>query len=410
MLTLPRGRKVGPAIFDRRHLRLTQWMVGYWSPVLTGATGLQLLDLSGENNHGTLTNMDAPTDWVDSPYGKVIDFDGSNDFVNITANLSSVISSKVFTFAVWIRTSATNTNAYPFAAGNTASDTPYLGFRLDPSGNGQTQFFYRDSAGNFVIPGSGAAINNGQWNQLVAVANGSTLQVHVNGSAYGSASSISSLGAATITRVTIGALGRTTVIVHFAGQIAEACIWSDAMTRSEIQTLHALGPGGLGRRLRDDFLLYQTAIAYSLEASTASYTLTGQPIPLLYGRVLPADTGSLLLSNRTTSLLTSRLLNADQGSYAYSGTDAATLLGRLLDAGAAAYTLDSTAAGFLASRRISADTVAYLASGLDAGFLRSRVLEAGTGQYILVASPINITTGTGGAAPYYYLFLLGGSR
>ena len=383
--------------------------MGAWCPSL-GANGTRLVDRSAYRRDATLSN--GPTYLADT--GKLaISYNGSTQFCNASADLSALISSKVFTFSAWIKTSATNSNAYPFAAGNTASDTPYLGFRLDPTGNGQTQFFYRDNAANSVIPGAGAAVNNGQWNQLVAVANASTLQVYVNGSAYGSASSIATFGASTINRVTIGALGRTTVIVHFAGQIAEACIWSDAMTPSEIQTLHALGPGGLGRRLRDDFLLYETAIAYSLEASTASYSLTGEPIPLLYGRALPADTGNVLLSGQTTSLLTSRLLNADQGFYAYSGTDAATLLGRLLDAGAAAYTLDGTAAGFLASRRISADTVAYLASGLDAGFLRSRVLEAGTGQYVLVASPVNLQTGTpgtGGAAPYYYLFLLGGSR
>ena len=407
MLMLPRGRKVGPAIFDRRNKVLTDGLVRYYSPVLTGPTGLQLLDLSGQDNHCTLTNMDAPTDWVDSPYGKVLDFDGTND--NVPLRADSVLWTMPFSVSVWALARNVTQNLVVFSVGSSTNATPLfiVAFRGDSSGD-PIQIQMRGSNGvNSVCNGSGFVAN--RFYHIVGVfASETSRTVYVDG-VQGQTDTTSHTGT-TLDRVTIGALVRTTSGQFLNGQVAEVGIWDRALTPSEIQTLYALEPGGLGRRLRDDFFLYETAIGYLLEASTASYALTGQPIPLLYGRVLPADTGSVLLSGQTTPLLASRLLNADHGSYAYTGTDAATLLGRLLDAGAAAYTLDGTAAGFLASRRISADTVAYLASGLDAGFLRTRILEAGTGQYVLVASPVNITTGTGGAAPYYYLFLLGGSR
>lgn len=213
--------------------------MGAWCPSL-GASGTRLVDRSVYRRDATLNN--SPTYLADT--GKLsLSYNGSTQFCNASVDLSALISTKVFTFSTWIKTSATNSNAYPFAAGNTASDTPYLGFRLDPTGNGQTQFFYRDGAGNFVIPGSGAAVNNGQWNQLLAVANGSTLQVFVNGSAYGSASSISSLGASTINRVTIGALGRTTVIVHFNGQIDDSRIFNRALTAAEVRQFWIGGRG-----------------------------------------------------------------------------------------------------------------------------------------------------------------------
>jgi len=401
MLMLPRGRKVGPAIFDLRNQELTNGLIGYYSPVLTGPTGTQLLDLSAQDNHSTLTNMDAPTDWVDSPYGTVLDFDGVNDFGS--ASSSQTITTFPFTLETWALLSISSSFNMTLSVGVSNNQYFSIGFQNSASAM-RVCIVGRNTT--FTTAVGGPAVPLGTWNQVVGVFESATSRTaYLNGQVtYNTSTSVPGFSGS---GVRIGSAFST---LFHSGQIASSCIWNRGLTPSEVQSLYRLEPGGLGRRLRDNFLVYQTAIAYSLEASTASYALTGQPIPLLYGRSLPADTGSVLLSGQATPLLTSRLLSADQGSYAYAGTDAATLLGRLLDAGAAAYTLDGTAAGFLAGRRISADTVAYLASGLDAGFLRSRVLEAGTGQYVLVASPVNITTGTGGASPYYYLFLLGGSR
>jgi len=47
-----------------------------------GVTGATLYDVSGRGNHGTLTNMDPATDWVGSPDGWALDFDGSNDHIH----------------------------------------------------------------------------------------------------------------------------------------------------------------------------------------------------------------------------------------------------------------------------------------------------------------------------------------
>jgi hypothetical protein len=56
-------------------------LVGLWAPAL-GPTGNALFDLSGRNNHGTLTNMDPATDWVGSPGGWALDFDGSDGHIH----------------------------------------------------------------------------------------------------------------------------------------------------------------------------------------------------------------------------------------------------------------------------------------------------------------------------------------
>ena len=61
---------------------LWKGLVGAWMPSF-GVTGETLRDVSGNGNDGTLTNMDAASDWVATSKGLALDFDGSNDRVEV---------------------------------------------------------------------------------------------------------------------------------------------------------------------------------------------------------------------------------------------------------------------------------------------------------------------------------------
>ena len=62
-----------------RYASLKQGLVGCWIPSVSGS-GLLLPDLSGRGNNGSLVNMDA-SDWVSGQYGRALDFDGVDDYV-----------------------------------------------------------------------------------------------------------------------------------------------------------------------------------------------------------------------------------------------------------------------------------------------------------------------------------------
>ena len=68
-----------------RYASLRQGLVGCWVPSL-GASGYRLIDRSGNNNHGVLTNMDPGTDWVPSGGKLALDFDGVNNHTTILMN------------------------------------------------------------------------------------------------------------------------------------------------------------------------------------------------------------------------------------------------------------------------------------------------------------------------------------
>ncbi len=223
-------------------------MVDRWCASFTGNTGLQSPSTLGRN-HGVLTNFgnNGNDAYVADPDKLAINFNGSNNSVQVSATYSALISSKIFSLSLWMRTSATNTTTFPFSLGNSASDSAVCGFRMS-TGTGTITFFYRDNAGNFVFPGGPTVVNNGKWNHVVAVANGSTAQLYVNGRADGEAASISSgtsvLGASTINRVTIGALGRISVIAFYSGLLDDAIIFNTALTASEVLFLYEQGRGG----------------------------------------------------------------------------------------------------------------------------------------------------------------------
>ena len=83
------------------HPNLWDGLVGAWMPSF-GVTGETLRDVSGNGNHGTLTNMDAASDWVTTPKGLALDFDGVNDYVNTNSPVVSLDND--FTFLVAVRT------------------------------------------------------------------------------------------------------------------------------------------------------------------------------------------------------------------------------------------------------------------------------------------------------------------
>ena len=69
-----------------------------------GPTGATLRDVSGYRHNGTLTTMDLATDWVVTPLGWALDFDGTNDYVDFQ-DLDHWTESVVdgFTIAGWLK-------------------------------------------------------------------------------------------------------------------------------------------------------------------------------------------------------------------------------------------------------------------------------------------------------------------
>jgi hypothetical protein len=110
---------------------LWKGLVGAWMPSF-GVTGGTLKDVSGNGNDGTLTNMDAASDWVGTSKGLALDFDGVNDYVRMVTPIS--ISSHPFNVSVALK--RFDTTLYPRIF-DISDNTYQFQAVLDIAGNGQ---------------------------------------------------------------------------------------------------------------------------------------------------------------------------------------------------------------------------------------------------------------------------------
>lgn len=229
-------------------LQLERGVVGYWCPMLA-TTGLRLYDRTNRKNHGTLTNMDAASDWVTAKVrntsGRALDFDGVNDRVECGSIQSFAANCS---WAVWFRHTATGSDQCLLTTRNILTGASRNGIALYLRGAGLATV-----DAEFVIGGTrftaSASVNtaNGVWHLAVGRRFGGNCFVDVPG--FGAATSGSS-STATITHEVGVALGlwRDYAVDAFSVRIAEACIWNRAITASEIRTLYRLGPGWFGKR------------------------------------------------------------------------------------------------------------------------------------------------------------------
>jgi hypothetical protein len=226
--------------------------VAAWIPSLdaVGNGTTTLTDLVGSNN-GTLTNMDAATDWVaDTNAGGVraLDLDGVNDYVNVPS-IATLNVPGAITVSSWFNLNATPVDNQGIAA-KWRTATPLNGRQyLLGVGVGSLVFGGISSngtfqAGNFIT--SPSAVSNNVWNHAAMVFTpGVSISLYVNGvSAVSSATAATTIFQGTAP-LTIGHQANLAFPnLHFNGRIDDVRLFDQSLSLAEIQYLYA---GGFGR-------------------------------------------------------------------------------------------------------------------------------------------------------------------
>lgn len=205
-------------------------LVGLWAPIL-GKQGQTLYDWSGLANHGTLVNM-TNDDWIPDKNGWSLDFDGSNDRVNI-GNPDSLNITNEITIEAWIKTTDTNGAIINKDAigGGTRQYAMYF------AGNQLVIIFFNPAT--FVIAPAGVG-NDGKWHHILGRLKGTSFggdgkaYLYIDGKLLGvSAGTLASISS-TGSPLWIG-----NRIDGFAldGQIGKVSIYNRALSDTEISLL-----------------------------------------------------------------------------------------------------------------------------------------------------------------------------
>ena len=235
---------------ESAHPDLWDGVVGYWAPCL-GPTGTRLHDVSRYNNWGTLTNMDPPTDWVidSGQYG--LDFDATNDYVDIGTR-QYLSSGTPATVAWWERITSSGAGYYSrFRLATGARDmcvlrtdqTNYLGIStFNVSTGASKQFAGAPSVASsvsiwrhfaLIMRAGPDATANADWSLVV------------DGVEY--AATAAGVGTVTNANNRIGWDGADN---GANCQIAELMIYSRVLGVNECRRLYQLGRGGMLERRR----------------------------------------------------------------------------------------------------------------------------------------------------------------
>jgi hypothetical protein len=207
------------------------------------ATGALLVDRSGRNNHGALTNMDPATDWVVSGGKGALDFDGLNDYVN--ARIPTLeLSTDSVTLSLWYRNTTGTTGVYAALCSST-NGTPFLIFQASGSA---INLVHRNNAGGDTNT-SGGTWQSVNWKNIVAVSTPSSLTFFSDG--VQTATFSRTAGATTFNQISIGALNRAgSLSNHSVSQQDDIRIYNRALTLGELRQLYQIGRGNMPIRRR----------------------------------------------------------------------------------------------------------------------------------------------------------------
>lgn len=186
-------------------------------------SGNTWFDLSGNNNHGTLTN--GPT-YSSNNKGSIV-FDGTNDYTL----LNSIISTKPFCLSFWARLNTIKNQC--FYSSRTAVGQGISVFALGMSaGSNVIRFDTGDTIHQWNI---GYAIPINVWVSLIFQVTNSTKEFYVNGSFISSVAFTAAITNISPTIATIGAsqISGTTLDNYLAGNIAQVSIYNRSLTSAE---------------------------------------------------------------------------------------------------------------------------------------------------------------------------------
>lgn len=234
-------------------MALTDGIIGCWSPLLRGS-GYLLPDLA-RGNHGVLSNMNAGTDWpgatVRGVHGRVLDFDGVNDYVVTSRGVP--VASAVLSVSLWVYRRDTPTTFPRLIDLSDGTHTVQAVFDMGASGGGRGFFTTKHSQYQAGITGTewGFVPTLQTWEHIAIIFNGaaSITRVWRNGVEQTGAPN-NNIGAAAATNTLVFGVRRDlNAITQLDGQLGEIAIFNRALTAVEFAEIYRQGNGAIGRQL-----------------------------------------------------------------------------------------------------------------------------------------------------------------
>lgn len=171
--------------------------------------------------------LNGTTCWVDGKIGTALEFDGVDDYVNVSDNANLRFGTDDFTIEAWIQKSNTERYQTIIAKGQTAAKE----WSLYQSNSSQVRF-YADN-GNIDLR-STENIDDGIWHHIAIVRDGDNVYLYFDGDLDKTQTGKNNIDLSTIKNITIGASAQGNAWL-WTGKIDEIRIYSKALSAEEIE-------------------------------------------------------------------------------------------------------------------------------------------------------------------------------
>ena len=205
---------------------------GYWPMDCSNTTGVT--DNSTYHNFGRFHNGLGPANIVTGKFGKALDFDGTDDYIDLGKNTSLNLGTSNFTFMVWEKS---HQNTYSNVS-ILFSNKPENGNKGDFMGVTSTgpRLYTQAAAGQVTCVNGTRETTNNAWHHIAYVRRGTNLSLYVDGVFdHGINGTLRNI---TNTQNTTLSYANHTTWSHFDGLIDEPMLYTRALGQDEIKAAY----------------------------------------------------------------------------------------------------------------------------------------------------------------------------
>jgi len=200
-------------------------------------------------------------------------FNGSNQFLS---NNSSPLGNRpaAYTMACWVNGAAQDGKLL-FCLGNSTTNNPVIcigtGVSVSSQNAAHARFFARsnNTSGVGEINLAVGTAFDSTWHHIAITWDDSTGRLYVDGTEVANGGSMST--PQDLNRIAVGALLRSSAVVHFSGSMAECGMWSATATAAEIASL---ARGMTCDKVRPQSLVFYTPLVRDLIDAKGGLTIT----------------------------------------------------------------------------------------------------------------------------------------
>lgn len=268
---------------------------------------------------------------------------------------------------------------------NTSGDPARIGILSGAGGSNIFQLSQQWGGGaSHTVNGTRARVVRYAYLAVVRQIALDSRDIWVNGFKEGSGTGVATSVSVVVNNMHIGVRRRDSAADPMNGGCMFAAAWKRALTDTEIVDLYQRTPWQVfAPNRRRMFVSAGSALAYTLTANKADFTLSAQAAALKAARRLVAAKADYTLSAQSAGLKKGFNTPAAYAPFTLSAQAAGLYAARRLTANKADYTLSAQAAGLKKGFRLNAQFGAFSFSPQDVTFHGSRIMVANHATYTL---------------------------